>query len=145
MYGAQNVCEGVPEQYADIHRRLTGLLRQIAPGAMWATAGAATHWLFSQSYSYIVAMTLDVTAVAAIAGIDTGPSTNLAAGLRHRDPRIQLIARRAQHFQQEREIVARVLADGRRTGHDPADGQPERPALAVHVAAAEVTLRELRL
>lgn len=46
---------------------IPGLLRQIAPGAAWAMAGAATHWLFSQGYSYIVAMTLDVAAVAAIA------------------------------------------------------------------------------
>lgn len=44
-----------------------GILQEIASNAGWATAGAAIHWLFSQGYSYVVAATLDVTAVAAIA------------------------------------------------------------------------------
>lgn len=44
-----------------------GILRQIAPLAAWSAAGAAIHWTFSQGYSYLVAATLDVTAVAAIA------------------------------------------------------------------------------
>jgi O-antigen/teichoic acid export membrane protein len=44
-----------------------GLLRDVAPLAAWSTAGAATHWIFSQGYVYLVAGTLDVTAVAAIA------------------------------------------------------------------------------
>lgn len=44
-----------------------GILRDIAPLAMWSTAGAAIHWTFSQGYIYLVAATLDVTAVAAIA------------------------------------------------------------------------------
>jgi O-antigen/teichoic acid export membrane protein len=43
-----------------------GLLREIAPLAAWATAGAAIHWTFSQGYIYLVAGTLGVTAVAAI-------------------------------------------------------------------------------
>jgi len=43
------------------------ILRQIAAGAGWATSGAAIHWIFSQGYSYVVAATLDITAVAAIA------------------------------------------------------------------------------
>lgn len=43
------------------------LLREIAPLAAWSTAGAAVHWAFSQGYIYLVAGTLDVTAVAAIA------------------------------------------------------------------------------
>ena len=36
-----------------------------------------------------------------------------------------LIARRAQHFEQEREIVARVLADGRRAGEFHVPRAPE--------------------
>ncbi len=44
-----------------------GVLRSIAPLAAWSTAGAAIHWAFSQGTLYLVAGTLDVTAVAAIA------------------------------------------------------------------------------
>lgn len=44
-----------------------GILREIAPLAAWSTAGAAIHWTFSQGYIYLVAGTLDVAAVAAIA------------------------------------------------------------------------------
>lgn len=44
-----------------------GLLGRIAPLAAWSTAGAAIHWSFSQGYIYLVAGTLDVSAVAAIA------------------------------------------------------------------------------
>ncbi len=44
-----------------------GLVREIAPLAAWSTAGAAIHWTFSQGTIYLVAATLDVTAVAAIA------------------------------------------------------------------------------
>jgi len=44
-----------------------GILRSIAPIAMWSTAGATIHWTFSQGYIYLVAATLDVSAVAAIA------------------------------------------------------------------------------
>lgn len=43
------------------------VLREIAPLAAWSTAGAAIHWTFSQGYIYLVAGTLDVAAVAAIA------------------------------------------------------------------------------
>ena len=43
------------------------VLREIAPIALWSTAGAAIHWTFSQGYIYLVAGTLDVAAVAAIA------------------------------------------------------------------------------
>jgi O-antigen/teichoic acid export membrane protein len=44
-----------------------GLLADIAPLALWSTAGAAVHWLFSQGYLYLVAGLLDLQAVAAIA------------------------------------------------------------------------------
>ncbi len=44
-----------------------GILREIAPLAVWSTAGAAIHWTFSQGYIYLVAGTLNLTAVAAIA------------------------------------------------------------------------------
>ena len=44
-----------------------GILREIAPLAMWSTSGAAIHWTFSQGYIYLVAGTLDVAAVAALA------------------------------------------------------------------------------
>ena len=43
------------------------ILRDIAPLAAWSTAGAAIHWTFSQGYIYLVAGTLNVAAVAAIA------------------------------------------------------------------------------
>jgi O-antigen/teichoic acid export membrane protein len=43
------------------------VLRQIAPQALWSTTGAAIHWTFSQGYVYLVAATLDISAVAAIA------------------------------------------------------------------------------
>ena len=44
-----------------------GILRDIAPLAAWSTAGAAIHWTFSQGYVYLVAGTLDIAAVSAIA------------------------------------------------------------------------------
>jgi O-antigen/teichoic acid export membrane protein len=44
-----------------------GILREIAPLAAWSTAGAAIYWTFSQGYLYLVAGTLDIGAVAAIA------------------------------------------------------------------------------
>jgi len=44
-----------------------GILAQIAPLAAWSAAGAAVHWSFTQGYSYLVAGTLDVAAVAALA------------------------------------------------------------------------------
>lgn len=44
-----------------------GILRQIAPLGTWSTAGAAIHWTFNQGYTFLVAATLDVSAVAAIA------------------------------------------------------------------------------
>jgi O-antigen/teichoic acid export membrane protein len=44
-----------------------GILREIAPLGTWSTAGAAIHWTFSQGYTYLVAATLDMSAVAAVA------------------------------------------------------------------------------
>jgi O-antigen/teichoic acid export membrane protein len=44
-----------------------GMLREIAPHGVWSSFGAGVHWLFSQGYNYLVAGTLDVTAVAALA------------------------------------------------------------------------------
>jgi O-antigen/teichoic acid export membrane protein len=52
----------------DIHGS-KNVIREIAPLALWSTGGAAIHWLFSQGYSYVVAGTLDVGAVAAIAAM----------------------------------------------------------------------------
>ena len=43
------------------------ILRDVAPLGIWSTAGAATHWAFSQGYVYLVAGTLDIAAVAALA------------------------------------------------------------------------------
>lgn len=48
-------------------RGTRGILQDIAPLAAWSTGGAAIHWTFSQGYIYLVAGTLDVAAVAAIA------------------------------------------------------------------------------
>ncbi|HEY6514070.1 MAG TPA: capsular biosynthesis protein [Burkholderiaceae bacterium] len=44
-----------------------GGLRRFAPLVVWSTLGAATHWTFGQGYIYLVAATLDVSAVAALA------------------------------------------------------------------------------
>lgn len=44
-----------------------GILREIAPLASWSTAGAGIHWSFSQGYTWLVAATLDVSVVAAVA------------------------------------------------------------------------------
>ena len=46
-----------------------GILREIAPLGAWSTAGAGIHWSFNQGYSYLVAATLDVRAVAAVAAV----------------------------------------------------------------------------
>jgi O-antigen/teichoic acid export membrane protein len=43
------------------------ILRSIAPIGVVTAGGAAIHWVFSQGYNFLVAGTLDVTAVAAIA------------------------------------------------------------------------------
>lgn len=48
-------------------RGAPGVLLQIAPLGLWSAAGAAVHWTFTQGYSYLVAGTLGVTAVAALA------------------------------------------------------------------------------
>lgn len=42
-------------------------LAQLAPLGLWATAGAAVYWAFSQGYNYLVAWQLNVAAVAALA------------------------------------------------------------------------------
>jgi O-antigen/teichoic acid export membrane protein len=44
-----------------------GILRTIAPLGMWSAAGAGVHWLFSHGYNYLVAGTLNIAAVAALA------------------------------------------------------------------------------
>ena len=43
------------------------ILREIAPLATWSAAGAVIHWTFSQGYNYLVAGTLSISAVAALA------------------------------------------------------------------------------
>jgi O-antigen/teichoic acid export membrane protein len=45
----------------------TSMLREMAPLGTWSALGSATHWAFSQGYNYIVAGTMDVGAVAALA------------------------------------------------------------------------------
>ena len=44
-----------------------GKLREIAHDGAWSSFGGGVHWLFSQGYNYLVAGTLDVRAVAALA------------------------------------------------------------------------------
>ncbi len=44
----------------------SGVLRQLAPVGAWAATGGAIHWIYGQGYSYLIAGTLDVTAVAAV-------------------------------------------------------------------------------
>jgi len=60
-----------------------GILREIAPLAAWSTAGAAIHWTFSQGYAYLVAGTLDLSAVAAIAAtrLTMMPVNMLSSGI----------------------------------------------------------------
>ena len=60
-----------------------GILRDIAPLAAWSTTGAALHWTFSQGYAYLVAGTLDLTAVAAIAAtrLTVMPVNMLSSGI----------------------------------------------------------------
>ncbi|HVO45971.1 MAG TPA: hypothetical protein VMT29_06505 [Steroidobacteraceae bacterium] len=45
------------------------VLTELAPMGGWSAAGSATHWAFSQGYSYVVAAVLDVPSVAALAAI----------------------------------------------------------------------------
>jgi O-antigen/teichoic acid export membrane protein len=60
-----------------------GILRAIAPLGTWSTAGAAIHWSFSQGYTILVAATLDVRAVAAVAAtrLLVMPVNLIAAGI----------------------------------------------------------------
>jgi O-antigen/teichoic acid export membrane protein len=44
-----------------------GIMLQIFPVGAWTTAGAATHWMFSQGYNYLIVGTLNIEAVAAAA------------------------------------------------------------------------------
>jgi O-antigen/teichoic acid export membrane protein len=44
-----------------------GVFMQSVQFGLWAATGAVIHWVFNQGYTYIVALRLDVTAVAAIA------------------------------------------------------------------------------
>jgi O-antigen/teichoic acid export membrane protein len=82
------------------------LVREIAPLAAWSTTGAASHWAFSQGYIYLVAATLDVAAVTALAAtrlllipvnlLSSGIGSlmlPLAAGWLHRDGAIPLLRR----------------------------------------------------
>ncbi len=48
-------------------RAPAGKLREIAHEGGWSSFGGGVHWLFSQGYNYLVAGTLDVRAVAALA------------------------------------------------------------------------------
>lgn len=45
----------------------TSMFREMAPLGIWSALGSATHWAFSQGYNYVVAGTLEVGAVAALA------------------------------------------------------------------------------
>ncbi len=64
-------------------RGVPGILREMAPLAAWSTTGAALHWTFSQGYAYLVAGTLDLTAVAAIAAtrLTVMPVNMLSSGI----------------------------------------------------------------
>ena len=78
-----------------------GILLEIAPLATWSASGAVIHWTFSQGYNYLVAGTLSVAAVAAVAGtrlmmmpinlLSTGIGTLMlpttAGWLQHHKPR----------------------------------------------------------
>ena len=40
--------------------------REMRPLGLWASFGAVTYWLFAQSYNYVLATRLDLTAVTAV-------------------------------------------------------------------------------
>ena len=40
--------------------------REMRPLGLWASVGAVTYWLFAQSYNYVLATRLDLTAVTAV-------------------------------------------------------------------------------
>lgn len=44
----------------------SGALLQLVPVGAWAATGGAIHWVYGQGYSYLIAGTLDVAAVAAV-------------------------------------------------------------------------------
>jgi O-antigen/teichoic acid export membrane protein len=44
----------------------TPFLQEIAPLGLWSAVGAVTYWLFAQSYNYILASRLDLSAVASV-------------------------------------------------------------------------------
>lgn len=44
-----------------------GILLKIAPLGFWSAGGAVIYWTFSQGYNFVVAGTLDVSSIAAIA------------------------------------------------------------------------------
>jgi O-antigen/teichoic acid export membrane protein len=54
----------------NIHGR-RGLLREIFAVGAWATAGAGSHWAFTQGYNYLVAGVLSVASVASLAATRT--------------------------------------------------------------------------
>jgi O-antigen/teichoic acid export membrane protein len=60
-----------------------GMLRELAPQGAWSAFGGGIHWVFSQGYNYLVAGTLDVTAVAALAAtrLSVMPVGLLSTGL----------------------------------------------------------------
>jgi len=64
-------------------RGAPGILRAIAPLGLVTAAGSAIHWAFSQGYNFLVAATLDVPSVAAIAAtrILIMPVNLLSAGI----------------------------------------------------------------
>jgi O-antigen/teichoic acid export membrane protein len=45
----------------------TNMLRKMAPIGNWSALGSGTHWAFSQGYNYVVAATMEASAVAALA------------------------------------------------------------------------------
>ncbi len=84
----------------------SGMLRQLAPVGAWAAAGGAIYWVYGQGYSYLVAGTLDVGAVAAVSAtrllmmplnlVATGVSQLMlptASGWLHREGAVKVMSR----------------------------------------------------
>lgn len=66
LISAQQFARTLAHRHPWNPKGLPGLLGDMAPLAVWATAGAAIHWMFSQGYVYLVAGTLEVATVATL-------------------------------------------------------------------------------
>ncbi len=62
--GEKVACAALARDPGWIAGSATVFLRELRPLGIWATVGALSYWLFSQSYNYILVSRLDLRAVA---------------------------------------------------------------------------------